>query len=74
MVDGLFDDFKDKIIYEIEKTREWVHSNSNKIDRLKANKSKLKNKSINFSLINKKKKMIYSFFLEKNKYFLLTFF
>lgn len=39
MVDGLFDDFKDKINYEIEKTREWVHSNSNKIDRLKANKS-----------------------------------
>ena len=39
MVDGLFDDFKANIIYEIEKTREWVHKNSNKIDKLKANKS-----------------------------------
>ena len=39
MVDGLYDEFKDNVNKEIEKARDWVHEHSNKIDKLRANKS-----------------------------------
>ncbi len=42
MIDGLFDDFREGVLQELERARDWIHEHSNKIDRLKANQLKMR--------------------------------